>query len=268
MTDVRSHFAFTTTPFTCEIQSNQGYRLDFFDEAITGLRQTVENRMSAALIGPAGTGKTFILRTLREHLPEARYKVRYIKVTDLGKRDMCRELAAAVGITPVGTYPTLVRRLQEAFLTSLSTDGLRPVLLIDEGHDIRPEVLAMLRLLTNFEMDSRLVVSVILAGQPLLKKMLCRDDLSDIARRLAYCVTMRLLTRDETSRYLTHRLAIAGNTTDCFAPEAVDALFEIGRGNLRAIDYLALACLQLAADRGDRIVGMDHVTQARKRVIT
>jgi type II secretory pathway predicted ATPase ExeA len=268
MNDLRSHFVFNTTPFTCEIPIDQAYQLDFFDQAMTGLRQAVENRMSATLIGPAGTGKTFILRTLRAHLPEARYKVRYLKVTDLSKRDMCREMAAAVGIPPVGNYPTLVRRLQETFLTLFTTDGLRPVIFIDEAHDMKPDVLAMIRLLTNFEMDSKLVISVILAGQPTLKTMLSRDSLSDIAHRLAYCVTLRLLTREETSRYLAHRLAMVGCTTECFAPEAVDALFEIGRGNLRAIDYLALTCLQLAADLGDQVVGLDHVTQARKRVIT
>jgi general secretion pathway protein A len=68
----------------------------------------------------------------------------------------------------------LVRRLQECFLTNTSQDGVRPVLVLDEAHDLRPDVLDMLRILTNFEMDSRLVVSVLIAGQTPLRDMLRR----------------------------------------------------------------------------------------------
>ena len=52
--------------------------------------------MSAALIAPAGTGKTALLRHLRSVLPEPRYYVQYVKVTGLSKRDMCREIAVGI----------------------------------------------------------------------------------------------------------------------------------------------------------------------------
>ena len=50
----------------------------------------------------------------------------------------------------------------------MEQESLRPVIILDEAHDMRPEVLAILRVLTNFEMDSKLVVSIVLAGQPRL----------------------------------------------------------------------------------------------------
>src|SRR6266545_4693009 len=46
----------------------------------------------------------------------------------------------------------LVRRLQEHFLAATDTDGVRPVLVVDDSHDIRPDVLGLLRVLTNFDM--------------------------------------------------------------------------------------------------------------------
>ncbi|MFC1852590.1 ExeA family protein, partial [candidate division CSSED10-310 bacterium] len=224
-------------------------------------------RMSAALIGPAGTGKTFILRHLYSQLPEARYRIRYLKVTDLSKRDMCREMAMVVGAQPAGTYPALVRKLQDTFSNTVTTDGLRPVLIIDEAHDMRSHVLAMLRLLTNFEMDSKLVVSFILAGQPGLLRTLQRSEVADIAQRLAYCGTMRLLSRDETTDYLAHRLRLAGSKGELFAREAVEAVFDMSRGNLRAIDFIALRSLQVAADAECKMVEASHVITARTGII-
>jgi type II secretory pathway predicted ATPase ExeA len=58
--------------------------------------------------------------------------------------------------------------LQQRFEANVSEDGRRPILLLDDAHDLRPEVLGVLRVLTNFQMDSRLVLSVVLAGQPTL----------------------------------------------------------------------------------------------------
>jgi general secretion pathway protein A len=220
--------------------------------------------MSGALIAPAGTGKTMLLRALCDQLPEARYRVHYVKVTGLSKRDMCREIATALGTEPAGIYPTLVRRIQDHFSAVADTDGLRPVLLLDEGHEMRPDVLAMLRLLTNFEMDSRLVVSILLAGQSGLRTMLRRDDLEDIARRLAHYATLRPLSRPETQRYIEHRCTIAGATTVAFDDAAGDAIYEIGRGNLRATDRLALKALELAHDDASTVVCANHLVEARK----
>lgn len=188
----------------------------------------------------------------------------YVKVTNLSKRNMCREIATAVGTQPAGTYPALVRRVQEHLQAVADTDGLRPVLLLDEGHDLRPDVLAMLRLITNFEMDSRLVVSILLAEQLGLRAMLRRDDLEDIARRLAHYAVLRPLSRTETQRYLQHRCTIAGATTEPFNDAARDAIYEIGRGTLRATDRLALKALELACSDACAVASANHVVEARK----
>ena len=223
----------------------------------------VQERMSAALIAPAGTGKTVALRMLVAQLTEARFQVRYVKVTGLSKRDLCKELAVACGLSPTGIYPALVRKLQEAFDHTVS-DGMRPVILLDEAHDLRPESLAMLRVLTNFEMDSRLVVSLVLAGQPPLRQLLRRPDQAAIAHRLAHYAELRLLSRDETRAYVEHRCTLAGARTNPFDGDAQETIFEMSRGNLRAIDRLALAALQYAAKTSATTVSAGDVIAARK----
>ncbi len=264
ITDFISRFGFNTTPFTCEIAVPQHFVNETYTEALQHLYRTVDKRMSAALIAPAGTGKTTVLRTLVSRLPETRYHVHYIKVTDLSKRDLCQEIAAVAGAEPAGNYPTLVRRLQDRFSASFDIDGLRPVLLIDEAHDIRPEVLGILRILTNFDMDSRLVVSVVLSGQSPLAKLLSHPRLEDVARRLAHYATLRLLSRGEIKPYIEHRCHIAGLSNCPFDSAAIDALYEIGRGNLRATDHLALKSLEIAHDCDCDVLDSNHIAQAKR----
>jgi type II secretory pathway predicted ATPase ExeA len=262
--DFRSRFGFHATPFTREIAVQDRFSLSFFDEALEAVSRTLEARMSCALIAPAGTGKTSLLRAVLARLPEARYRTHYVKTTGLSKRDMCREIASSVGLAPAGTYPALVRKLEQHFVEAADGAGLRPVLFLDEAHDLRPDVLAMLRLLTNFDMDSRLVLSVVLAGQPPLRDLLRRDELEDVARRLAHYATLRTLSREEVGRYVEHRCTVAGATSVPFDQAALDALFEIGRGNLRATDQLARKALELAHEADRDVCEPSHLAQARK----
>jgi len=264
MTDIRSHFGFTQTPFTREIPVKKRFSHPIFDEPLHALEQTITDRMSAAVIAPAGTGKTMLLRTLKSLLPEARYRVHYIKTTSLCRRDMCREIATAIGCEPAGQYNYLVRKIQERMLEHTDTNGVRPVIIIDDVQDMRPDVLGILKVLSNFDMDSRLVVSFVLLGQSPLAKMLSRDSLEDISRRIAHYAVLRNLTRDEIRKYITHRLSIAGAKKDIVTDAAHDAIFEIGGGNLRATDRLALKSLQLAAGEKAAAVDASHITTARQ----
>lgn len=261
---IRKIFGFHLIPFTREMRPQDYFSLGFYDEALDAVVHTVENRQSAVVLAPAGAGKTAFLRRLKDRLPEVRYDVRYIKVINLSKRDLCREIAVCVGAKSSGSYPALVRNLQDRFLDHADVQGRRPVLLIDEAHDLRPEALAMLRILTNFDMDSRLVLSFVLAGQPSLRTLLLRDDQEAIARRIAHYATLRLLSRDELASYLAHRATCAGAKTFPFDDAAVEAIYELSRGNLRAADNLALKSLERAALAEHRTVSTTHVTSARK----
>jgi type II secretory pathway predicted ATPase ExeA len=264
LTDLRAVFGCHSIPFTREITADHHLRLPFLDEALAGLLSAVEARMSAALIAPAGTGKTALLRRLRDALPEARYHVHYVKVTGLSKRDLCREIAVACGAQPAGSYPMLVRRLQERFEVTAHQEGRRPVLLLDESHELRPDVLGMLRILTNFDMDSRLVLSLVIAGQTPLRALLARDEHEAMARRIIHYAQLRLLSREELTQYVAHRCAVVGAARVPFDDRSLDAIFEIGRGNLRATDDLAFKALAHAAAGGHATVSVQHVVSARK----
>lgn len=265
--DVRAHFALTALPFTREIDPRDRFTLPIFDEPLAHLVRAVESRQSSALIAPSGAGKTLLLRALRQRLPEARYRVHDVKLTGLSKRDFCREIATACGLEPAGTYPSLLRKLQQRFLDQTDDEGLRPVLLLDEAQDLRPDVLAILRILTNFDLDSRLVLSVVLAGDSRLQQLLERHDLEPVRRRLAHVAFLPLLARDQTRAYVKHRLQLAGAPDGLFPDDATDALYEISRGNLRAIDHLGLKTLELAAQQDRTEISAQLVAAARRHLL-
>ena len=152
------------------------------------------------------------MRALAGSLPEARYRAHYVKVTCLSKRDMCRKIARAVGAEPAGSYPALVGRLPERFAAFVQTDAVRSVLFLDEARDMRPEVLSMLRILTNFEMEAHREKLLLTIGQtaprvllldPLMRlHQMDENSAADISRLLGY---LRELQRQfDMAVILTH----------------------------------------------------------------
>jgi type II secretory pathway predicted ATPase ExeA len=262
--DVRSRFHFHCLPFTREIAVDHLFRIDRYTEAVDAVVLAIESRMSACVIAPAGSGKTVLARTITERLPEARYRVRYTAVTGLSKRDMCREIALAMSLPPAGAYNHLVRRIQEAAVALTDTDAVRPVLILDDAHELRSDVIGMLRALTNFDMDSRLVLSIVLCGQPPLAALLRRAEHEDMARRIVHYAVLGALSREEVQQYVAHRCAVAGAVTVPFDQGSFDAIYEVGRGNLRATDVIALKSLEVADRRNRDMVDATCVVEARR----
>ena len=59
------------------------------------------------------------------------------------------------------------------------------LLVLDEAQALRPDVLALLPMLTNFNWDSGAPLAVLLAGQSGLRQTLRRAHLESLAQRLS-----------------------------------------------------------------------------------
>lgn len=261
--DLFAHFGFHQPPFTREFNTRDRFRPTGHEAVLQHLTRVIDQRMSASLIAPAGCGKTSLLRTLRDNLPPSRYHTSYLKVTDLSKRDFCRELSHALGLERAGSYPVLVRRLQDHLETGFFQERIQWLIILDEAQEFRPDVLGILRILTNFEMDSRLVVSLLLAGQTPLKHLLEKDALRAVADRLAHRAYLEPLSQHDLGEYIAHRCRIAGAQTVPFDNEAIHTVFDICRGNYRACDRLAYKALEVAHDAKVKLVEAQHVLTAR-----
>jgi len=256
-------FNFIVQPFNREVKIEQRFKVDFIEKEVKKLIETIENRESGVLIGSAGSGKSVALRALVSSMPETRYRIVYLKLADLVARDMCRQIALGLGLAPVGNYPSLVRTLEDRLFNGFEQQGMRQVLIFDDAHEMRYDSLRLVRLLTNFNMDSKLVVSIILSGHLSLKKILMKVELEDIKQRINTFSEIRLLSRDETKSYIKYRVNLAGVNKNLFDGSAYDALFEITQGNMRAIDKLAFASLQIANTEGLKIVSATEVAIAK-----
>ena len=137
-----------------------------------------------------------------------------------------------------------------------------PILVVDEAHRLRNDVLKDLRLLTNFAMDSENRMCLILVGLTELRRRLTMAVHESLAQRLVVRHHLTGLERDEVDAYLTHRLRLAGCELPLFEPRAVEALFQSARGLPRQVNRIAHYALSAAALDKARTVNADHLQTA------
>ena len=76
------------------------------------------------------------------------------------------------------------KSLRSCWLEHMEQTLLRPALLIDEAQEMNPSVLTELRLLSSTRFDSRVILSVVLAGDMRLDEKLRKDELTPLGSRL------------------------------------------------------------------------------------
>ena len=80
-------------------------------------------------------------------------------------------------------------------------------------------MLETVRLLSDFEAPDKKLLQIILAGQPELEERLSRPGLAQLRQRIAIQSRLEALSAVEVTRYIGHRLQVAGyEGTELFTP--------------------------------------------------
>ena len=158
------------------------------------------------------------------------------------------------------------RLIQQEIQRLVQERHLTVLLVVDEAHHLRPDVLALFPLLANFDWDSTGRLALLLAGQSGLRQRLQMAHLEALAQRITIRFALRGFDRDTTEKYLEHRLKVAGVDRPLFTDSALEALYDASQGVMRKIDSLAHHALAVAATVRARLIEPDHVLKAAEEL--
>lgn len=262
----RAYFGLTRLPFDRELPGEQLFTTPNLDELHARLRYLVETRGIGLLYGEPGCGKSTALRRLRDSLHPDQVRTLYLHDTLVNPADFCRQIAFALGIEPSWSRALTFRAIQDEVLRLARERHQCVLLVVDEAHALSPDVLALLPVLTNFDLDSAGRLAVLLAGQNGLRQKLQLAHLEALAQRITVRYHLRGLDRSATRLYVEHRLRAAGLDRPLFSDPAFEAVYNASQGLMRRIDTLAHHALAAAAALKARIVDPDHVLRAAEEV--
>ena len=207
---------------------------------------------------------------LFHQLPDVFAPRAHIVFPDMNSRElltyMADELSAPPADAPRYTSEESVQRIKR-MLESNAERGRHAVLAIDEAHLLEENgTLETVRLLLNFTVASRPLLTVLLVGQSALLPQLARSP--GLEQRLGVKTLLRPFSLEETVSYVNHRLSAAGASRTIFEESALETLHELSSGIPRSINRLA--DLALLVGYADQIATLsaEHVRSVCEELVT
>ena len=238
-------------PFTSEIPVEALHSYSKLENFCWRIENSFIREGGFALVsGDPGTGKSVLLRLLSERLKLIRdVQVGILTHSSARLSDFYRELGDIFGVplSPHNRWNSF-KHLRERWLQHVESTLIRPVLFIDEAQEMPVCVLNELRLLTSTQFDSRLLLSVILAGDHRLNDKLRRDELVPLGSRIRIRFNTEYASTEQLMQSLLHLITQAGNPR-LMTQELMQTLCEHAMGNYRAICTMANELLVVATQQ-------------------
>lgn len=204
----------------------------------------------ALVTGDPGLGKSVALRLLVEKLSAQRdLTVGLLSRPQARLQDFYRELGDLfeVRLAPHNRWAG-TRMLRERWQAHIESSLLRPVLVVDEAQEMMPTALNELRLLCAVELDSRALLTVVLAGDLRLAEKFRAPELLPLGSRIRVRLALTTATPQELVACLRHTLDQAGNPR-LMTAELMTTLAEHAAGNHRILMTMANELLDAAVQR-------------------
>ena len=235
-------------PFSQQVPDTALFTLPQIESFCWRIEQQVGEGGFALVCGDPGTGKSAALRILSERLSQKRdLTVGRLTRPQANLADFYRELGHLFGV-PLAPHNrwNSSKLLREKWLAHIDASVYRPVLLIDEAQEMKSPVLSELRLLSSADLDSRSILTIILAGDQRLASRLEELELLPIASRIRSRLRLEALTPKQLQECLNHLLKAAGSPK-LLTASLIATLCEHAAGNLRLLMNLANDLLATAS---------------------
>jgi general secretion pathway protein A len=208
------------------------------EHALTLLRYAINESAGLALVtGEVGCGKTTVVQYFLDLLGNG-LRVAYLTNTHSSLGPLLPWIMEALGLELSGASGSEYYRRFVSFAHEEFKQGRRVLLVVDEAQNLSTGQLEELRMLSNLNVGSAMLMQIILIGQPELRVTLSGAEMRQFAQRVLADYHIGPMQANETQDYVRHRLRIAGGAENLFSGEAIARVHNAASGTPRIINIL------------------------------
>ncbi|MGF1681300.1 XrtA/PEP-CTERM system-associated ATPase [Photobacterium minamisatsumaniensis] len=202
-----SHFGLTDKPFKLSPEPRFFFSSPHHEKALSYLQYGLSQGEGFIVVtGPVGTGKTTLARSLLASLDDSFVAIQ-IATTRLNPEELVRLVAAKFGIPVDGGDKAAILQRMEQYLLTLSQQGKRALLIVDEAQNLPVETVEELRMLSNFQLDDTPLIQSFFLGQEELKGIIAIPEMEQFRQRIIASCHLQAFDSKQTKDYILHRLA-------------------------------------------------------------
>jgi type II secretory pathway predicted ATPase ExeA len=253
-------YALTNTPFTRDLPVEFLFHSHVVEEVMSRLEFVADRQQFALLVGDCGCGKTTIIRKFQAGLRPDKYKVLYVSDSLMTPRNFYTILLEQFGVAAHYYRSDAKRQLHREIELLKSVHNIKPVVVTDESHLFKREMLEEIRFTLNYTYDSISPMALILVGQCELLDTLKKQPYQAIRQRVDIKCEIPNYDRSQVSQYICCHMSYAGAVSDVFSDGAVDSIYKYSAGSARMINKVCTACLNFGAQSRKKIID-DHMVK-------
>lgn len=244
---IKAAFNLSDIPFTKDIQSKKLFVHDQFSTMTSRLGMLFENRGIGLFTGDVGCGKSTAIRAALDTLSSQTHRIVYLYrgLDELGA--FYKQIALQLGVMPVYKKSDIARQVIAVIEELYTQQKITTVLLIDEAHLLKADVLDEIRLIHNSNYDSVDFLATALVGQPSLKKMINYNKFLPLKQRLSITCHIKALSKNDAYKYIEHQIAMSKAANRIFMDNALETLVLASKCVPRVINTVALKSMYRAA---------------------
>src|SRR5512135_3132078 len=226
-----------------------------------------QNEGFIVITGEVGAGKTTLVRNLLAKLDADKVVAAQLASTQLDAEDTLRMVSAAFGLRTKDVNKSDLLLALEAFLLSLSGQGKRALLIVDEAQNLTPRAVEELRMLSNFQLETHALLQSFLVGQPEFRRTMQNPQMRQLRQRVIASCHIGPMDFDETRGYIEHRLKCVGWTGQPqFDAQTYQAIYQFSGGIPRRINAICDRLLLSGYLAGKRVFARDDAEAVAREI--
>lgn len=232
------YWGLNAAPFQNVPNPDTYYPSFMHEEAITRIIYAIRGNKGGVLFtGEVGAGKTTVSRAIVRRLANEDIDIGIITNPALSIIDFLREILYQFDIRSLAAGKLdLLHEINDKLISNFQK-GKKTVLMVDEAHLITDvSILEEIRLLLNFQLNDRFLLTLILIGQPELKKII--QNIKPLEQRITIKYHLRHFGVDDTKNYIIFRLRYVGAEDSIFTMKAMELIHQHTGGVPRRINQL------------------------------
>ncbi len=238
------------------------YRFSFghqtYDDAKSYLKYAIsEGEGIVAITGSPGTGKTTLINSLISELDTDKVQVGVVTNVQLDSSNLLDMVIDTFSLTLDRSDNVSAMQGFKLYLQHQYEKGRRVILIVDEAQGLTAELLEELRLFSNFQYKSNLILQIFLVGQESLMDIIRSPGMEQLHQRLIAAAKLKPLNFEQTIDYILHRLSCVGWKNDpALTDEALNLIHKFSAGVPRRINLICHRLFLYAGLKGKHeIVG-------------
>jgi len=262
-----SYYGLESNLFNKEISSEVAYKSKDYNNVINRLNYLKEIKGIGLITGTPGLGKTYTLRCFLDSLNKDMYKVIYVSPTNLGKFEFFGNVAKQLNINVGACYKDeLYENIQKEIKRLYKEQRVNVIVVIDDAQNLNPKIIKDLKILFDFQMDSKDYTTIILCGHEELRRELSKIDYEAIRQRIVINYKFQGLEREEVKEYIETRLELSKQSQEIFTLPALNGLYNASKGNPRRLNSLVINCLMIGY-QNEKVKIDEEIVMLAKREI-